>query len=1580
MVSQALRSLRSLVAASIVLTLGCTVPVLAQTASAAVGKVVPQDRLTQPIVESNRVVLQGTLHPLANKANDRGAVADGMPLNRVQVVLKRSDAQEAALKQLIGAMHQKGSPSYHQWLTPEEFGKQFGPSDADIAKVEGWLGSHGFSITKLNPGKQTLEIAGTAGQFRDTFHAEIHSYQVRGVTGAMETHYANASAPEIPAALAPVFGGFASLNNFRFKSQSRVLGKAQFDPATHKSIPAWNYGTSSGYDLVVSPADFAVQYDLNPLYTAGTKGAGQSIAIVNESNINIALVNNYRSLFGLPPNPPQVIIDGNDPGIDGINSPYGENLASGEAYLDVEVSGAVAPNAQINLVIANDTELENGLTLAMERAVYSNVSPILSLSFLGCEFDEGSFNQFVNGLWEQAAAQGITVVVAAGDNGSAGCDDFDTQQFAVRGQAVNGLASTPYDVAVGGTDFYYGGSQANIATYWNLGNPNETSPSQTLKQKAPEQPFNGSQFAPNVFPGSNSSGTTIFAASGGASTCGMPTTNSSGNTTACAPYPKPSWQSGAGVPNDSVRDLPDVALFGSLAYNGSYTPICAGDGDCQVGASSVQISGVGGTSVSAPEFAGMMALVDQVYGRQGQANYVLYPLATKFPAAFNDIQNGTVTVPCATTTVSDGNTSYPPKNCQTVTTGNYTITDETYGTTVEGEIGFTAGTPAYNAGPNYDLASGLGSIDAYNLVTNWNKVTLGATTTTLTPSSTTFAHGTAVSISGAVTGSNPTGNVGLLTTSTDVNNQNEALFPLTSGGTYSGRVNYLPGGTYNISGYYPGDSANGPSTSTPVSITVTPENSTTALTVYSALNTNTGNPLAASGATLTYGTPETLSAIPKGVTSGSSSTTPTGNVAFLDGSTTLNTAVLNAEGDAEYNAALAPGTHSITAKYSGDGSYTGSTSSAVSFTVAKDTPLISFYLPFQLSNGDGVSGQTNYIAVSVENSASQNGLALAPTGTITLTGVPTSTATSATLVPAVDPTTGLPDGVAYFAVPATASGTYSLGFQYSGDTNYASTSGSSPLTIESTSGDGLLGSTVTATATATQASPTAAITVTATVTGQSGHAYPSGTLVFFTTSATVNSNGEIAVLDQITLPASSTDSVTVTDTFSSSRLFQGTDQILVQYFPDSNSPYLPSASQVTIANPLSDFSLVPQTTILSVPNTLPTPGQQTDTINLASYNGFTGVVTLTCASPSAGVTCSLSNNSVNLAAGGSGATTVTVNTSLVTAAGTYDVIVTGTDPTGHYVHTIGLQVVTPLITVQSFTLSGTAVNLAAAGNSGNSTITVTPLGAFTGTVALSCTVTGPANAVSLPVCGSGVTAAPGAPGTLPITTTATTTAGSYSVVVTGTSGNLTASTTIAVSVAATPGTFALSANPTTVAIATQGGSGSTTITATPGASGFIGTVALTCTLAPAPNNATEEPTCTAGSIVLNGTAAGTATVTFNTTAQTTTRLDMPLKGVFSVGGGVAMAALLFFGLGMPGTGRRKRSIASLGKLRILSLALFFAMLAGAAMGCGSGGSSGGGGGGGATGGTTTGTYTFTVNGSSGSTMATAPVTITLTVN
>jgi len=1058
MLPTSFRSSRLFVATALGLAALLAAPLRAQTAQPSLAV----NRITAVIDESNRVTLKGTVHPLANAANDRGAAPDSMPLQRLHLVLKRSPAQEATLWQLISDLHTPGSASYHKWLTPEQFGEQFGPADQDIATIESWLASHRFQVGKVQPGKQVIEFSGNVAQMRDAFHTQIHKYVVRG-----ETHHANASAPQIPSALAPVVGGFVALNNFRLKHYIRVLGKATYNTQTHTAKPEWTYGNSSGVQFVLAPADYAKQYDLSPLYTAGTNGSNQAIAIVNDSNINIDLANQFRSAFGLSANPPQVIIDGNDPGIDGINNPDGPNFDSIEAYLDVEWSAAVAPAATVDLVIAADTALESGLILAAEHAVFGNIAPILSLSFGDCEAGLGSTNAFLNYLWEQAAAQGITVMVSTGDSGSAGCDDDNSQYYAVDGLAVNGFASTPYNVAVGGTDFYYSDYNnpallnTQLGTYWNT--TPTLLPQASLLQVIPEQPWNDSQYGLNAINYytdiSGSTATTIASGSGGASSCGLVSATTG---TCTGGYAKPSWQTGTGVPADGVRDLPDVSLYAADGLNYSFYPICASYGDCQApsGGNLIQITGVGGTSASAPSFAGIMALVNQSYGRQGQANFVLYPLKMQFPAAFHDVTHGTNSVPCA----------FSPSSPNCIAVSNpITVTDPFYGTAEEGQIGSGA-TPDYNATAGFNLATGLGTIDANVLVTDWASIRFASTAVNLTSptAGTTITHGSSVTFTGTVTetaGATPTGNVAIETDSTEPVNQGQGFFPL-SGGSFSGSINYLPGGTYSVWANYGGDTSNASSASPKAQITVNPEASSTYFNILNVATPSTVTVAINPGTTnIPYGTQLILAAEPFPTTyynqcvvnptppascNTPSFTFPTGTVIFADNGTTINTAVVNAEGDAEYNAPWSVGSHSATARYSGDASYNASSASAITFSIAKDTPTVSLsgatqtpptVFTIQLENSANLSNEIHY-GIPFSNPAA------APTGNITVSGFPAGVPTSANLSAAVDPLTYSPEGVATITAPAgTAAGTYTVTINYIGDSNYSAASNSFTVTI-----------------------------------------------------------------------------------------------------------------------------------------------------------------------------------------------------------------------------------------------------------------------------------------------------------------------------------------------------------------------------------------------------------------------------------------------------------------------------------------------------------------------------------------------------
>ncbi len=269
----------------------------AQAVSAETGQtpLVPA-RVTQTVDPSNLVTLRGNVHPMARPEFDRGPVADSDIANRMTLLLQRSSDQEIALRQLLEQQQDKSSRNYHKWLTPNQFGTQFGPADTDIQTVTDWLTSQGFTGIKVSAGRTTIEFSGNVGQVRNAFQTEIHHYLVNG-----KMHVANVSDPQIPAALAPVVAGVVSLNDFRPKSQSHRLGTFRKTKATGEVKPLFTFaGCGTGGTLpcyAVGPGDFAKIYNL----PAGTPdGTGVTIAIVQDSNINVSDVTSVSQPFRAP--------------------------------------------------------------------------------------------------------------------------------------------------------------------------------------------------------------------------------------------------------------------------------------------------------------------------------------------------------------------------------------------------------------------------------------------------------------------------------------------------------------------------------------------------------------------------------------------------------------------------------------------------------------------------------------------------------------------------------------------------------------------------------------------------------------------------------------------------------------------------------------------------------------------------------------------------------------------------------------------------------------------------------------------------------------------------------------------------------------------------------------------------------------------------------------------------------------------------------------------------------------------------------------------------------------------------------
>lgn len=507
-------------------------------------------RIVHPIDESSLVTLTGNMHPAAIEKNDRGPVSASLPMSGLTLVLSRSAGEQAAFNAFVASQYDQSSPSFHQWLTPQQIGQRFGPAQADINTLTSWLAGKGFAVKSVSPDGMAIQFSGTAGQVESAFHTEIHNLSVNG-----KTHIANMSDPQVPAALAPVIVGIKGLHNFFAHPLHRMGSRVQFNPQAHGWVrsqtsphtslaagaagaqassaatprPSFYFPISGTSPAVVeedvAPSDFAKIYNLPSGWPTTNNGSGQTITIIGTSDIDPSDVANFKTAFGLPAGLAPKIVPGPD-GDPGICAGY-TNICNGgdldENSLDVEWSGAVAAGAEIVLVTdAYDNQINptndpifDGAQWAIDNVFVpgSKVSGshILSVSYGTCELLNGTAsNVAYNNLWETAASAGISVFVAAGDSGSSSCDDggdMDGNPYEAQyGLSVSGLASSPYDTSIGGTDFNWckitqsngtvsACSSSDASTYWNTSN---TSQQASAKGYVPEIPWNDTCLNPAV--------------------------------------------------------------------------------------------------------------------------------------------------------------------------------------------------------------------------------------------------------------------------------------------------------------------------------------------------------------------------------------------------------------------------------------------------------------------------------------------------------------------------------------------------------------------------------------------------------------------------------------------------------------------------------------------------------------------------------------------------------------------------------------------------------------------------------------------------------------------------------------------------------------------------------------------------------------------------------------------------------------------------------------------------------------------------------------------------------------------------
>jgi Pro-kumamolisin, activation domain/Bacterial Ig-like domain (group 3) len=1099
-----------------------------------------QSRIAHEISLEARTNVEGSSpHQLLTKSIETGRVSPNQNLGRMVLLLAPTKEQEAAAKKLVAAQHDAASPSFHHWLTPAEFGQQFGIADADAAEVKSWLESQGLTVHSVAQSRRFVVFSGNVAQVEHAFDTEMHSYTYSG-----QPYISNSSDIQIPSVLRSVVQGVVRLHSDPAKPQLVLGKKVPFQ----KKPGQFTFGDGSHY---LTPADFAKIYNVQPLYDAGIDGTGQTIAIVGRSNIDIQNVRDFRTVLGLAANDPQIIVNGDDPGQTGDAT---------EAMLDVTWSGAVAPGAQIKFVVSQ-SNFADGVDVSAAYIVDNNLAPVMSTSYGQCELSLGPIeNAFFNSLWLQAAAQGITSFVSAGDNGGAGCDAPGAGYYSSGNLAVNGIASTPYNVAVGGTQF---DDTTNPDTYWSTSTDPVTGAS--ALSYIPERIWNESSNDPNDV--------SLYAGSGGVSSL----------------YPKPDWQIATGVPNDGARDLPDISL--TAAGHDGY--LFCFESSCSYGD---YFYSAGGTSISSPSSAGIMALVNQKMGGQpqGMANYVFYRLSS-VPGIFHD------------TTVGD-NKVPDPSGLSTV---------------------------GYDAVAGYDLASGLGSFDANALVNHWQTAATGKDSgislALAAGQSSTAVHGSPIAFNAKVsctgTCTTPVGNIALSAASATAPTLGAGTGTLNSLGAATISTASIPGGKYNVSARYGGDGTYGPSTSGSVPVTVTPESSQTfvgaigggsfttapitleyglAWQIAIAVAGNSGHGYPSGQLTLTAdGQPFSTSSYDAG----------TGNLNpnslilnYGEKSSLLTNAPSSQASTISYVAptqVLGAGKHVFVATYPGDASF-GASSGNYSYNVLQATSAIEDFFP--------VGTQVANVPVALAGQVGFVNYGYAPySGTMTISDVTGATPVVLGSGP-LDPTYG---GSYSVNVTVPTAGTHQIRVDFSGDVNVKPSyqTYTVPFPANAPSYTSL-------TADVSNAIAGQPITLTANVSSDVRLYTATGAVSFFNGSTAIGTanldNDGNAVLVITSLPA-------------------GTDNLTASYPGDA---ILQSSVSSPTTDTVADFvlQLLPATLTIAEGQTAST------SINLVPLGGFAQPITLSCGNLPANTTCTFASPTVTLDGLHPGTVSLQINT------------------------------------------------------------------------------------------------------------------------------------------------------------------------------------------------------------------------------------------------------------------------------------------------------------------------------------------------
>ena len=936
-------------------------PLAARSQSAAseqVDRVLSQDKFAA------FTQLSGHIPIWASPANDAGSAPDNLPI-RLSFVLTRSSERQAAFTRLLEDQQNPASPSFHRWLSPKQVGSLYGPTHHDLSALTAWLTAQGFRVVETAPSGTFVTVDGSAATAAKALRTSFRYFREKG-----ESRLSATAEPSIPSQFAPIVGSISGLSQIDIRPMHHAASLPMSDRAGNGAA-APKYTNSSSGRHFITPGDFATIFDLKPVYSAGITGSGQKVAIIGRSQVATTDISEFESATGLSANLPNIVIptDGVDPGITGDGD-------QGEATLDVDRVVATAPAVQADLVVSGSAGGYNGIYVAAQYEVQHLLDPVMNISFGSCEVYAGAAGVSLwDTLFSQAASEGISVFVSSADSGAATCEPQFSTPDSFQFRAINYICASSYATCVGATE---PADTANPAQYWSSTNGTGlTSALGYIPEGAWNEPTKAEPNGSTAF---------VSASTGGGASIFVP---------------KPSWQTGIGVPADGARDVPD-ASFPGAAHDGYFACYAAGNGDC----ANNRFEYFSGTSAAAPAYAAITALLNQkTGGSQGNLNPLLYRIASSTPSAFHDATP-------ASSGVSDCSLDVPSM-CNNSTPS---------------AAGLSGGLEGFALTTGYDQATGLGSLDIANFLTAAaapvaslasTQLTVGLATSTIASGQTDKVTAT---LAAAAAGS-PTGTVQFYSGVTALGSP----VTLTNGTASTSALPFTSAGSFLISAVYSGDATFAAATAPGVPLTVTGAASLTQISTMPA-------------SVLVY-TPASFSA---SITPSSGTTpVPTGIVRFY-----LNTS--NGSGYIA-NAPLSNGTavtpefnfpvdnYSIDALYLGDTIYSPSRST-LTFT------------PQKLGTQTGISAIGDQIGVngSLQFSVAvfdlTNNSAPAATGTYQLysNGSPLGAPFALTTA-----SYGQPTGSPAFVF--TTAGTYSITAVYSGDASrQSSTSTVFSLSVLST--------------------------------------------------------------------------------------------------------------------------------------------------------------------------------------------------------------------------------------------------------------------------------------------------------------------------------------------------------------------------------------------------------------------------------------------------------------------------------------------------------------------------------------------------